>query len=84
MLVSAKSMLTSDCASDRLRSHANDAQDDADDFLDRPSDGDLDVFDAEAGRLGDDDDARKGDFGINAAGHAEHRHEAGGGEQDGG
>ena len=44
-----------------------------DDLLDRPGDGHLDVLDRQAGRLGDDDDPREGDLGIDAAGHAQHR-----------
>ena len=41
-----------------------------DGLLDRPGDGDLDVLDRQAGRLGDDHDPREGDLGIDAAGHA--------------
>ena len=54
---------------------------DADGLLDRPGDGDLDVLDRQAGRLGDDDDPREGDLGVDAAGHAEHRDDAEGGQQ---
>ena len=50
-------------------------------LLDRPGDGDLDVLDRQAGRLGDDHDPREGDLGIDAAGHAEHRHDAEGRQQ---
>ena len=42
-------------------------------LLDRPGDGDLDVLDRQAGRLGDHHDPREGHLGIDAAGHAEHR-----------
>ena len=66
---------------DRLRPDADHAQHDADGLLDRPGDGDLDVLDRQAGRLGDDDDPREGDLGIDAAGHAEHRDDAEGGQQ---
>ncbi len=50
-------------------------------LLDRPGDGDLDVLDRQARRLGDDHDPREGDFGIDAAGHAEHRDDAEGRQQ---
>ena len=66
---------------DRLRADAHHAEHDADDLLDRPGDGDLDILDGQAGRLGDDDDPREGHLGIDAAGHAEHRHDAEGGQQ---
>ena len=58
-----------------------DAQHDADRLLDRPRDGHLDVLDGQARRLRDDDDPREGDLGVDAAGHAEHRDDAEGGQQ---
>ena len=42
-------------------------------LLDRPGHGHLDVLDGQARRLGDDHDPREGHFGIDAAGHPEHR-----------
>ncbi len=65
----------------RLGPDPDHAQDDADDLLDRPGDGHLHVLDRQAGGLGDDDDPGEGDLGIDAAGHAEHRHDPEGGQQ---
>ena len=50
-------------------------------LFDRPRDGDFDVLDREARRLGDDDDPREGHLGIDAAGHAQHGDHAEGGQQ---
>ena len=59
-------------AADRFRPHADHAQHDADLLFDRSRDRDFDVFDAEAGSLGDDRNPRERHFGINAARHVEH------------
>ncbi len=66
---------------DRFRPDAHHPEHDADRLLDRPGDGHLDVLDRQAGRLGDHDDPREGDLGVDAAGHAEHRNDAEGSQE---
>ena len=60
-------------AADRFGAHADHAQNDAHCLLDRPGHGHLDVLDGQARRLNDDHDPWEGHFGVDAAGHPEHR-----------
>jgi hypothetical protein len=59
------------------REHPIHTQYDADRLFDWPRNRDFDILDRQARCLRDDDDARKGDFGINAAGHLTDRNQAG-------
>ncbi len=57
-------------AADGLGAHAGDADHRADRLLQRHGDLHLHVAQVQAGLLGHDGDAREGDFGVDAAGHA--------------